>query len=58
MHAGHRGGSPSLHQPDYWWYRARGRLLRATFDGLLSAHDDGQLRSLDVGSADAVDSFW
>jgi SAM-dependent methyltransferase len=58
MHAGHRGGSPSLHQPDYWWYQARGRLLRTTFDGLLSAHDDGQLRSLDVGSADAVDSFW
>jgi SAM-dependent methyltransferase len=47
-------GSSSLHQPDYWWYRARSRLLHEVHGPYL-----GQpRRSLDVGSADGPSVGW
>lgn len=53
-----QGGSPSLHQPDYWWYRARGRLLREAFDAYVERPGAAHGRVLDVGSADAPGNFW
>jgi SAM-dependent methyltransferase len=47
-------GSPSLEQPDYWWYRARAGLLAAFFGPHLA---DGDLM-LDVGSADGPSLGW
>ena len=54
----HQGGSPSLHQPDYWWYQARGRLLREAFDAYLDRPGAPLRRALDVGSADGPCNFW
>jgi SAM-dependent methyltransferase len=49
-----RGGSPSIAQPDYWWYRARAELLRVALAGFV-----GQPRRLlDVGSADGPSVGW
>ena len=53
-----RGGSPSLAVPDLWWYQARARLLRVTFDPLLGTGAQRPLRALDVGSADGPSSYW
>jgi SAM-dependent methyltransferase len=47
-------GSSSLHQPDYWWYRARTRLLREVLEPYLGR----PRRSLDVGSADGPSVGW
>ena len=47
-------GSPSIEHPGYWWYRARGELLRAVFEKYVG--DDGRL--LDVGSADGPSVGW
>ena len=48
------GGSPSIEQPDYWWYRARAKLLRVA----LEEHLQGAHRILDVGSADGPSVRW
>ena len=47
-------GSASLQQPDYWWYRARTRLLEAS----LGPYAAGAQRVLDVGSADGPSVGW
>lgn len=47
-------GSPSIEHPGYWWYRARGELLRAVFEKYVG--EDGRL--LDVGSADGPSVGW
>jgi SAM-dependent methyltransferase len=52
------GGSPSLLEPDYWWYRARARMLRLIFDEHLPSDVVGPLLALDVGSADGPSGFW
>ena len=43
-------GSPSLLEPDYWWYRVRADLLERAVGRFV---DDAHL-VLDVGSADVV----
>jgi len=48
------GGSPSILQPDYWWYRARSEMLRSVLGPYV-----GEPRSLlDVGSADGPSVGW
>jgi SAM-dependent methyltransferase len=47
-------GSPSIAQPDYWWYRARAELLRAA----VGRHAGGPTSVLDVGSADGPSVGW
>jgi SAM-dependent methyltransferase len=47
-------GSSSLAQPDYWWYRARARLLQAVFADFLGR----PATILDVGSADGPSVGW
>lgn len=51
--AGH-GGSPSIEQPDYWWYVARTDLLHAA----LSSYAVGRTSVLDIGSADGPSAGW
>lgn len=46
--------SASIDAPEYWWYRARSRLLAAVF--LRSFHPGDRL--LDVGSADGPSVSW
>lgn len=46
--------SPSVAQPDYWWYRARSGLLRTVMEPHLGDPD----RVLDVGSADGPSVSW
>lgn len=48
------GGSPSIVQPDYWWYRARADLLHAA----LGRYVGDPERVLDVGSADGPSVGW
>jgi SAM-dependent methyltransferase len=48
------GGSPSILQPDYWWYRARSDMLRT----VLEPYVDSPRRLLDVGSADGPSVGW
>lgn len=48
------GGSPSIEQPDYWWYRARAELLRVA----LETYVGEPRRVLDVGSADGPSVGW
>ena len=48
------GGSASIEQTDYWWYRVRARLLRT----ILESYADGPDRVLDVGSADGPSVGW
>lgn len=50
----HHGGSASIAQPDYWWYRARTKLLETTLAGYV----DSPARVLDVGSADGPSVAW
>lgn len=47
-------GSPSLDNPDYWWYRTRADLLRRG----LAEHVHAGARILDVGSADGPSVAW
>jgi SAM-dependent methyltransferase len=47
-------GSPSIAQPDYWWYRARAELLRVA----VGRHAGGPVSLLDVGSADGPSVSW
>lgn len=54
MPASHHGGSPSIAQPDYWWYRAREKLLRT----VLVEYVGEPTRVLDVGSADGPSVGW
>lgn len=49
-----QSGSSSIDQPDYWWYRARARLLHAA----LGPHLGQPERVLDVGSADGPSVTW
>jgi SAM-dependent methyltransferase len=48
------GGSPSIHQPSYWWYRARSELLRTVLEPYAGTPE----RLLDVGSADGPSVGW
>jgi len=48
------GGSPSIAEPDYWWYRARSELLRVA----LGHYVGRPRRTLDVGSADGPSVGW
>jgi len=52
--AGGHGGSPSIAQPDYWWYVARTDLLHAA----LSTYAEGRTTVLDIGSADGPSAGW
>lgn len=47
-------GSPSIAQPDYWWYRARADLLRAA----VGRYVGRPAAVLDVGSADGPSVGW
>lgn len=47
-------GSPSLRQPDYWWYRVRADLLERAVGSYTRRAD----LVLDVGSADAPSAGW
>ncbi|HEY0643178.1 MAG TPA: methyltransferase domain-containing protein [Nocardioides sp.] len=47
-------GSPSLRQPDYWWYRVRADLLERA----VGNHTREADLVLDVGSADAPSAGW
>lgn len=47
-------GSPSLRQPDYWWYRVRAELLERAVGSYAAGAD----LVLDVGSADAPSAGW
>lgn len=49
-----RGGSASIDQADYWWYRVRGSLLKT----VLGPYVDGAADVLDVGSADGPSVSW
>lgn len=51
---GGHGGSPSIAQPDYWWYLARTDLLHAA----LSEFAAGRATVLDIGSADGPSAGW
>lgn len=48
------GGSPSIGQPDYWWYRVRSELLRVALGDRVGRAG----RILDVGSADGPSVGW
>jgi SAM-dependent methyltransferase len=48
------GGSPSILQPDYWWYRARSEMLRTALEPYVGSPQ----RLLDVGSADGPSVGW
>lgn len=50
----YRGGSPSIIQNDYWWYRVRSRLLST----VLEPFAGDAARVLDVGSADGPSVGW
>jgi SAM-dependent methyltransferase len=52
--AGGHGGSPSIAQPDYWWYLARTQLLHAA----LSKFAQQRTTVLDIGSADGPSASW
>ena len=54
MPASHHGGSPSIHNAEYWWYTARSEILRT----VLSPHVGDTARILDVGSADGPSVGW
>ena len=48
------GGSASIAEPTYWWYRARTRLLQE----VLGTYAASGARVLDVGSADGPSVAW
>jgi SAM-dependent methyltransferase len=48
------GGSPSIVDPDYWWYVARADLLETT----LRSFVDASATVLDLGSADGPSAGW
>jgi SAM-dependent methyltransferase len=48
------GGSPSIEQPDYWWYQARSEMLHT----VLGSYVGTPQRVLDVGSADGPSVGW
>ncbi|HEY3528567.1 MAG TPA: class I SAM-dependent methyltransferase [Nocardioides sp.] len=48
------GGSPSIRNPDYWWYRARSDMLRTALEPYVGSAE----RLLDVGSADGPSVGW
>ena len=51
-------GSPSLADPDYWWYRVRSELLEVTLRDFVRTPRSGQLSILDLGSADGPSVGW
>jgi SAM-dependent methyltransferase len=48
------GGSPSIENPEYWWYVARSELLHTVLGPYVGTPD----RLLDVGSADGPSVGW
>jgi SAM-dependent methyltransferase len=51
-------GSPSLANPDYWWYRVRSELLELTLRDAVRGDGSGQPSILDLGSADGPSVGW
>jgi SAM-dependent methyltransferase len=51
-------GSPSLANPDYWWYRIRSDLLEVTLRDAVDGNRSSQLSILDLGSADGPSVGW
>lgn len=47
-------GSPSIGEPEYWWYRARAELLRVALQDYVGTPQ----RLLDLGSADGPSVGW
>lgn len=47
-------GSPSIHNPDYWWFTARSKIL----ENALTAYVNSTDKVLDVGSADGPSAAW
>src|SRR4051812_7000536 len=54
MEPSEQPSSPSLAQPDYWWYRARADLLQVILEPFVGDPE----RVLDVGSADGPSVAW
>ena len=51
-------GSPSLANPDYWWYRVRSELLELTLRDLVGDGHSPPQSILDLGSADGPSVGW
>jgi SAM-dependent methyltransferase len=51
-------GSPSLANPDYWWYRVRSDLLELTLSDAVGGNRSSQPSILDLGSADGPSVGW
>ena len=51
-------GSPSLVNPDYWWYRVRSELLELVLDGHVAGSQAQPPVILDLGSADGPSVGW
>jgi SAM-dependent methyltransferase len=51
-------GSPSLANPDYWWYRVRSELLEVVLDDHVTGSQTRRPFILDLGSADGPSVDW
>jgi SAM-dependent methyltransferase len=51
-------GSPSLVNPDYWWYRVRSELLELILDDFVARSGTRRASILDLGSADGPSVGW
>lgn len=51
-------GSPSLANPDYWWYRVRSELLELVLDDFVARPGAALGSILDLGSADGPSVGW
>ncbi|WP_416953083.1 class I SAM-dependent methyltransferase [Nocardioides sp. T5] len=51
-------GSPSLANPDYWWYRVRSQLLELTLSDAVEGTGSTPPSILDLGSADGPSVGW
>jgi SAM-dependent methyltransferase len=51
-------GSPSLVNPDYWWYRVRSELLELVLDDFVARSGTERTSILDLGSADGPSVGW
>lgn len=51
-------GSPSLVNPDYWWYRVRSELLELVLDDFVARFGTEGASILDLGSADGPSVGW
>jgi SAM-dependent methyltransferase len=51
-------GSPSLANPDYWWYQVRAELLELALRDAVDGSGSNPLSILDLGSADGPSVGW